>query len=46
MDKVHYIQECLLDVNIHTALDRVVTNVDALIPQNETEFTEAQKFGL
>ena len=46
MDKVHYIQECLLDVNIHTALDRVVTNVDALIPQNETEFTEIQKFGL
>ena len=46
MDKVHNIQECLLDVNMYAALARVVTNVDALIPQNEAEFTEVQKFGL
>ena len=46
MYKLEYIKERLNDANLRDSLSRVVTDVDALIPQSETEFDEVQKFGL
>ena len=46
MNKLDYIKERLKDAKLRDDLSKVVTDVDALIPQSETEFDEIQKFGL
>ena len=46
MNKLDYIKERLNEVGLRDDLSKVVTDVDALIPQSETEFDEVQKFGL
>ena len=46
MTKLQYIQERLGDADLRANLSKVVTDVDALIPQSEEEFYDIQKFGL
>lgn len=43
---IDYIKQELENKKLRKALQEVVENVDALIPQNEGEFMELQKFGL
>lgn len=44
--KVEYINSALEYPKLREALAEVVTDVDALIPQNEDEFMELRKWGL
>lgn len=44
--KVEYINSALEYPKLREALAEVVTDVDALIPQNEDEFMELRKLGL
>ena len=44
--KIKYIKSTLADAKLRESLAKVVADVDALIPQNEAEFIELQKFGL
>ena len=46
MNKLDYIKERLNEARLRDDLSKVVTDVNALIPQSETEFDEIQKFGL
>ena len=46
MTKIEYIKERLSDTKLHDDLSKVVTDIDALTPQGEEEFTDIQKFGL
>ncbi|MBQ5925714.1 MAG: NADAR family protein [Paludibacteraceae bacterium] len=46
MTKIEYINSSLEDAKLRKALSDVVDNVDALIPQSESEFMELKKFGL
>jgi hypothetical protein len=46
MTKIEYIKSSLEDAKLRKALSDVVDNVDALIPQSESEFMELKKFGL
>ena len=46
MTKLQYIQERLGDADLRANLSKVVTDVDALIPQSEEEFYDILKFGL
>ena len=43
---IDYIKQELNDAKLRKALLEVVEDVDALIPQNESEFADLQKFGL
>lgn len=43
---IDYIKQELNNTKLCKALSEVVENVDALIPQNEGEFADLQKFGL
>jgi glycerol-3-phosphate responsive antiterminator len=44
-NKIEFIKS-LFEEELREALSQVVDNVDSLIPQNEAEFIELQKFGL
>ena len=46
MTKVEFIKQELDNKKLRKALQEVVENVDALIPQDESEFGDLQKFGL
>lgn len=46
MTKVEFIKQELDNKKLRKALQEVVENVDALIPQDESEFADLQKFGL
>lgn len=42
---IDYIKQELNDAKLRKALLEVVEDVDALIPQKESEFADVQKFG-
>ena len=46
MTKVEFIKQVLDNKKLRKALQEVVEDVDALIPQDESEFADLQKFGL
>ena len=46
MTKVEFIKQELDNKKLRKALQEVVEDVDALIPQDESEFADLQKFGL
>ena len=46
MRKLQYIKDYLLNAKIRETLSKVANDVDSLIPQNEAEFDDVQKFGL
>ena len=44
--KIEFIKQQLADENLYMKLQTVVSSVEALIPSNEDEFMEIEKFGL
>ena len=45
-NKIEYIKQVLSDAEVRASLEKVVENVDMLMPASEEEFAEVQKFGL